>query len=78
MSTGAQPSSINDLATFTIRLDGLRANQNPDDLSNALRAAFKERELYNMYISSLIRDPERARVLLEVFDKVGSVQYTVQ
>ena len=36
MSAGAQPSSISDLATFTIRLDGLRENQNPDDLSNPL------------------------------------------
>jgi hypothetical protein len=44
----------------------------PNDLSNALWAAFKQRELYNLYISSLAGDTERAKGLLEVFDKVRS------
>jgi hypothetical protein len=72
MSTEVRPSLAGDLTTFTTRLDGLRANQNPNDLSNALWAAFKQRELYNLYISSLARDTERAKGLLEVFDKVRS------
>ena len=72
MSTGARPSSIDELNTFTARLDGLRVDQDPDDLSNALRAAFEKPELYDLYISSLVGDTERAKTLLEVFDKVRS------
>ena len=74
MSTGTQLSSIDDITTFTARLDGLRVDQDPDDLSNALRAAFKEQELYSQYISSLMEDTERAKALLEIFDKVCSVK----
>jgi len=77
VSTGAQPSSIGDLAAFTARLNGLRVDQDSDDLSNALRAAFKEHELYNLYISSLVGDTERAKTLLEVFDKVRAATDTV-
>ena len=76
MSTGVQSSSIG-LTAFTTRLDGLRPDQNPDDLSNVLRAAFKQRELYNAYTSSLVEDTERTKALLEVFDKVRSAEYTV-
>ena len=76
MSTGVQSSSIG-LTAFTTRLDGLRPDQNPDDLSNVLRAAFKQRELYNVYTSSLVEDTERTKALLEVFDKVRSAEYTV-
>ena len=65
---------IDDFTIFTARLDGLRTDQDPDDLSNALRAAFKEPELYDWYISSLEEDTERAKALLEVFDKVRSVK----
>ena len=72
MSTGTQPSLINDLTAFTARLDGLRVDQDPDELSNALRAAFEEVELYNLYTSSLLLDTERMKALLEVFDKVRS------
>ena len=77
MSTGIQPSLNANLAAFTARLDDLRADQNPDDLSNILRAAFKERELYNTYITSLVGDTKRTKALLEVFDKVRSVMDTV-
>ena len=58
-------------------LDGLSADQDPDDLSNALRAAFKEREQYDVYVSSVLTDTERAKALLEVFDKVRSATYIV-
>ena len=66
MSTGVP--LVDDLATFKARLDGLCTGQNPDDRSNALQAAFEEPGLYDAYVSSL--DAERARELLEVFDKV--------
>jgi len=72
LSTGAQASFTGDLVTFTARLDGLRKDQIPDYLSKALRAAFEERELHDVYISSLREDQERVKVLLEVFDKVRS------
>ena len=75
MSTGTQPSPISDLTTFTIQLDGLRPDQSPSDLSDALRAAFKRRELYDAYVSSLVGDTDRVRALLEVFDKVRSVKH---
>ena len=65
------------LAAFTARLDGLCTDQSPEELSNALRAAFKERELYNFYAFSLVRDIERAKVLLEVFDKVRPAETTI-
>ena len=78
MSTRAQPSSINDLAAFTSRLDGLRLDQDPNDLSDTLRAAFKQPELYDRYISSLVGDTERAKALLEVFDKVRSVKCAIR
>ena len=77
MSTEVQHSPIDDLTAFATQLGELRADQNPDDLSNALRAAFEQRGLYDAYISSLIRDSERVRVLLEVFDKVRCVKYTI-
>ena len=73
MSTEAQPPSTDDITTFTARLDALRADQDPDDLSNALHTAFKDRALYDEYASSLVVDTGRAQVLLEVFDKVRSV-----
>ena len=75
MSTGGQPSLIDDLTAFTARLDGLHPDQHPDDLSNALRAAFKQRELYDVYASSLVKDTERAKAFLEVLDKVRSVTH---
>ena len=75
MSTGVRPSSIDDLAAFTTRLDRLRVDQSPDDLSNVLRAAFKERKLYHRYISSLVGGTEREKAFLEVFDKVCSPMY---
>ena len=77
MSTGRQPSLIDDLTAFTTRLDGLHVDQNPDDLSDALRTAFKQRELYDSYVSSLVGDIGRAMALLEVFDKVRSVKCAI-
>ena len=77
MSPGAQPLLIDDLAAFTACLDELHVEQNPNDLSNALRAAFREPELYDRYISSLVQDMERTRALLEVFDKVRSVKCAI-
>ena len=77
MPTKIQPSLSDDLTAFTARLDDLRADQNPDDLSNALRAAFKERELYHQYMSSVVGDTMRVKALLEVFDKVRFVTHTV-
>lgn len=61
---------IGDLNALTARLDGLRTGQNPEDLSNTLRTALEERELYNLYTSFLAADEKRAKALLEVFDKV--------
>jgi len=80
MMTGARPSLIGDINALTARLDGLRTGQSPEDLSSTLRTAFKERELYNMYISFLAADEKRAKALLEVFDKVcpRSVCYSVK
>ena len=77
MSTGTGPLLSNALATFTTRLDALRTDQNPEDLSNALRAAFKKRELCSLYVFSLVGDTGRAQALLEVFDKVRSVKCAV-
>ena len=77
MSTGTQPSPISDLTTFTTQLDGLCPDQSPNDLSDALRAAFKQRELYDAYVSSLVGDVERIKMLLEVFDKVRSAKLGV-
>jgi len=77
MPTEIRTSLSDDLTAFTARLDDLRADQNPDDLSNALRAAFKERELYNQYMSSVVGDKKRVKALLEVFDKVRSMTHTV-
>ena len=73
MSTGGQPLSVDDLTAFTARLDGLRPDQHPDDLSSALRDAFKQRELYDVYASSLVEDTDRAKAFLEVLDKVSPV-----
>lgn len=74
MSTGVRPSltliSIGDPTTLTARLDGLRVDQDSCDLADALRAAFKQRQLYDLYLSSLVGDTTRAKALLEVFDKV--------
>ena len=72
MSTGARASFADDLVAFTARLDGLHTDQDLDNLSDALRTALEERELNDMCISCLINDTERARVLLEAFNKVRS------
>ena len=64
MQMVVQPSLTDALSTFTARLDGLRVDQSPDDLSNALRAAFKQRELYHLYVFTLAGDPGRAKALL--------------
>jgi len=77
MSTGTRPPPIGDITTFTAQLDGLRVDQDPNDLSNALRAAFNEPELYDRYISSLGKDTERVKALLEVFDKVRPVKCVI-
>jgi hypothetical protein len=77
MPTEVQPPLAGDLTAFTARLDELRADQNSNDLSDALWATFKQRELYNSYISSLAGDTERAKGLLEVFDKVRSATCTI-
>ena len=71
MSTGVP--SIDDLIAFAARLDALRADQDPEDLSDALRTALKERQLYDVYFSFLLGGMERAKVLLDVFDKVRSM-----
>ena len=77
MSMETGPLLSDTLATFTARLDALRTDQNPQDLSNALLAAFKQRELYNLYVFSLVGDTGRAQALLEVFDKVCPVKYII-
>jgi len=77
MPTKIQTSLSDDLAAFTARLDDLRADQNPDDLSKALRAAFKECELYDAYVTSLVGDTKRVKAILEVFDKVRSAADTI-
>jgi hypothetical protein len=63
-------SLIGVLVALTTLLDGLRAEQDPGDLSIALRSALADRDLYNLYLASLVEDQERAKALLEVFDKV--------
>ena len=70
MPTGTSPSLIASITAFTAQLDGLCADQDPEDLSSTLKNAFKERELYNLYISFLETDEKRGQALLEVFDKV--------
>lgn len=77
MSTEARTSLIDDLAAFTARLDGLRPDQHPDDLSSNLRVAFQQRELYDTHTSFLAKDVQRAKALLEVFDKVRSLIYAI-
>ena len=67
MSTGV-PSLADNLVDFTVQLDGLCADQNQDKLSDALRGAFNQHVLYNLYVL----DTERVKALLEVFDKVLS------
>ncbi|KAF9643599.1 kinase-like protein [Thelephora ganbajun] len=69
MPTEPKASPIGDLTALTAWLDALCADQNPGDLSSALRIAFAERELYSEYLSSLAPGEERAKALLEVFDK---------
>ena len=70
MFPGMQPSLVDGLAAFTTRLDRLRADQNPDELSHTLQDGFKQRVLYNLYIFSLAGNTEQTKTLLEVFDKV--------
>jgi len=71
MPTGSQPLLTGDVAALTARLDGLSADQNPEDLSRTLGIVFERRELYKRYLSSLDGDVNRAKALLEVFDKVN-------
>jgi len=70
MATEAKLSLIGDVDTLTAQLDGLCADQNVEDLCKTLRVAFTEHELYSQYLTSLVGDIERAKALLEVFDKV--------
>ena len=70
METGPRPSLIAPLIALTAQLDGLCTDQNPEDLSTALRVALAKRDLYKMYVSFLVQDEKRAKALLEVFDKV--------
>ena len=80
METGQGPSLIASLTALAAQLDGLRADQSPEDLSAALKIAFERRDLYKLYVSFLAQDEKRARALLEVFDKVrsGSVCHSVK
>lgn len=64
-------------AAFTARLDALHPDQNAEDLSSALRAAFQRRDLFDSYVFSSVGGTERAKALLEVFDKVCSVKYPI-
>lgn len=66
----AEPSPVGSIAALTTKLDSLRADQDAQALYKALRSAITERELYKMYLSSLVEDEARVKVLLEVFDKV--------
>ena len=70
MVTEVKASLIGGLATLAAKLDSLCVDQDPEELSTALRSAFTERELYKVHISFLAEDKEKAKVLLEVFDKV--------
>lgn len=71
MSTDANPGlPIGGLASLFAQPDSLRAEQDPEYLSRALRSAFTEREPYEIYLSSILHDEARVKVLLEVFDKV--------
>ena len=80
MTTRTRPSLVGKITALTARLDGLSTDQNPEDLSSTLRTAFKERELYNLYIYFLAVNERRTKALLEVFDKVcpGNVCYSVK
>ena len=64
-----EASLIGGLTALTALLDSLRAEQDPIHLSKVLRSAFAERELCKVYLSFAGEDQEKARVLLEVFDK---------
>jgi hypothetical protein len=77
MQTVVQPSLTGVLSTFTAQLDALHVDQSPDDLSNALRAAFEQRQLYHLYVFTLAGDLGRAKALLEVFDKVRSAKNAI-
>ena len=70
MPTEASASLTDGLANLTAKLGNLSADQDPHHLSDALRSAFTERELYDTYLSSVVEDEARAKVLLEVFNKV--------
>ena len=74
MAAPAEPkvSLIGCLPALTARLDDLRADQDPADLSKALISAFTEREGYKMHLAFLAEDETRSKALLEVFDKVFS------
>ena len=56
------------LIALTVQLYRLCTDQNPEDLSTALRITLEKHNLYKTYVSFLVQDDERARVLLEVFD----------
>lgn len=71
MPMEAKASLIGGLAAFTAKLDGLCADQNPDDLCEALKSAFTEPVLYKIYLSFLVVDETRAKALLQVFDKAS-------
>lgn len=72
MSKETAVSLIGGLPSLTTRLDGLRADQDPADLSKALISAFTEREAYKAHLAFLAEDETRSKALLEVFDKVCS------
>jgi hypothetical protein len=77
MPTVVQPSLADALSIYTAQLDGLHENQSPDDLSNALRAAFRQREQYHLYLFTLAENTGRVKALLEVFDKVCSARNAI-
>ena len=68
---------IDDLAALAARIDALHAEQNPDDLSHVLRDAFTQDMIFKLHVLPLVGDIERAKALLEIFDKVCSATYTV-
>jgi len=80
MPMGSQPLLAGDIAALTAQLYGLSADQNPEDLSRTLGIASERHKLYKRYLSSLGGDVNRAKALLEVFDKVHSerMYYSLQ
>lgn len=69
----AKPSLISGLEILAAQLDSLSADKDPDGLCKALRSTFTKPEPYMIHLAFLAEDEAKAKVLLDVFDKVCTV-----